>query len=140
MGYSAHATGVSNDVSSVARHCTACDRVHAAYCSTKRGTHQQSFLQLGLDVCGPFETTARGHKYTIVAVKNVFKILWKIHFLKYTLLMPLTDKHAVQTSFAFEHHILGRYRACADVVTDQGTVRPAPGHICEVCRFRDGWE
>lgn len=43
------------------------------------------------------------------------------HFSKYTLLVPLTDKHAAQTSFPFEHHVLGQYGACAEVVTDQSS-------------------
>lgn len=43
------------------------------------------------------------------------------HFFKFTLLIPLLDKHVAQTSFAFEQHVLGRYGACTEVVTDQSS-------------------
>ena len=35
--------------------------------------------------------------------------------------MPIPDKHSSTTAFAFLHNVLGRYGACAEVLTDQGT-------------------
>ena len=108
--------GVADEVSSVIRHCAACDRVNSTFTARSADLHPLPicglFYRWGVDLCGPFDPTARGNKYVMVAVE---------HFSKYTLLIPLTDKHAAQTSFAFEHHVLGRYGACAEVVTDQGS-------------------
>jgi len=109
-------SGIADDVGSVVRHCSACDRVNSTFTARSGILHPLPigglFYRWGVDLCGPFETTERGHKYVMVAVE---------HFSKYTLLIPLMDKHATQTAFAFEHHVLGRYGACAEVVTDQGS-------------------
>jgi len=35
--------------------------------------------------------------------------------------VPTPTKEARDTSYAFLHHVLGKYAACAEVVTDQGT-------------------
>ena len=43
------------------------------------------------------------------------------HFSKHIELIPLPDKEASTTAAAFLQHILGRFGACAEVVTDQGT-------------------
>ena len=108
--------GMTEDVSSVVRHCAACDRVNSTF--TVQPTELNPlpigglFYRWGVDLCGPFDQTERGHKYVMVAVE---------HFSKYVILVPLADKHAAQTAFAFEHHVLGRYGACAEVVTDQGS-------------------
>lgn len=40
---------------------------------------------LGVDLCGLFKTTDRGHKSVMIAIDR---------FSTYTLLVPLTDKHA----------------------------------------------
>jgi transposase InsO family protein len=43
------------------------------------------------------------------------------HFSKVLVLEPLPSKEAKHTCYAFEHGVLGRFGACAEVVTDQGT-------------------
>jgi uncharacterized Zn finger protein (UPF0148 family) len=43
------------------------------------------------------------------------------HFSKHVELIPLPDKEASTTAAAFLQHVLGRFGACAEVVTDQGT-------------------
>ncbi|GIL92187.1 hypothetical protein Vretifemale_19732, partial [Volvox reticuliferus] len=108
--------GMAEDVATVVRHCAACDRVNTTF-SAQAPTLSSLpvcglFYRWGVDLCGPFCKTARGHTYVMVCVE---------HFSKYVVLIPLPDKHAEQTAFAFQQQVLGRYGACAEVCTDQGS-------------------
>ena len=75
--------GMTEDVSSVVRHCAACDRVNSTF--TVQPTELNPlpigglFYRWGVDLCGPFDQTERGHKYVMVAVE---------HFSKYVILCP----------------------------------------------------
>ncbi|PNH10576.1 Retrovirus-related Pol polyprotein from transposon [Tetrabaena socialis] len=109
-------SGISQDVTSVVRHCGACDRVNASFTAQTAELNPLPlaglFYRWGVDLCGPFNRTARGNTYVMVLIE---------HFSKYVLLVPIPDKHADQTAFVFLHHVLGRYGACAEVCTDQGS-------------------
>jgi hypothetical protein len=70
------------------------------------------FYRWGVDLCGPFPETSRGYQYVFIAIE---------HFSKVVVLEPMTTKEAKNTCYAFEHGVLGRFGACAEVVTDQGT-------------------
>ncbi|EFJ48675.1 hypothetical protein VOLCADRAFT_117582 [Volvox carteri f. nagariensis] len=108
--------GMHDDVASVVRHCAACDRVNTSFSARALELNPLPisglFYRWGVDLCGPFKKTPRGFTYVMICVE---------HFSKYVVLIPLPDKHAEQTAFAFQHHILGRYGACAEVCTDQGS-------------------
>ncbi|PNW79026.1 hypothetical protein CHLRE_09g398141v5 [Chlamydomonas reinhardtii] len=108
--------GISDDVRSAVKHCEACDRAKASY----NGQQQELrplpigglFYRWGVDLCGPFNETKHGNKYVMVCVE---------HFSKFVLFLPIPSKHAHDTAFAFQHHVLGVYGACAEVCTDQGS-------------------
>ena len=107
---------ISNDVETVLKHCEACSRVNATFGSRNPQLTPLPigglFYRWGVDLCGPFQPTQRGHRYVMICIE---------HFSKYVSLVPLTDKEASCTSFAFRQHVLGLYGACAEVVTDQGS-------------------
>lgn len=58
------------------------------------------------------EKTKGSYKYAMLEVG---------HLSSYVIFVPLPDKHAGQTDFAFEHHVFGCYKACAEVVIDEGS-------------------
>ncbi len=70
------------------------------------------FYRWGVDLCGSFTKTARGHCYVMVCVE---------YCSRYAVFVPLTSKGAKHTAFAFLHHVLGRFGAPAEVCTDQGS-------------------
>ncbi|GIL49142.1 hypothetical protein Vafri_5618 [Volvox africanus] len=108
--------GMAEDVAMVIRHCVACDRINATFTAQAPTLNSLPvcglFYRWGVDLCGPFNKTTRGYTYVMVCVE---------HFSCYIILVPLPDKHAEQTAFAFQHHVLGRYGACAEVCSDQGS-------------------
>ena len=70
------------------------------------------FYRWHADGCGPFPESRRGNRYIQVFVES---------YCKQAELVPTPTKEARDTSYAFLHHVLGKYAACAEVVTDQGT-------------------
>jgi site-specific DNA-cytosine methylase len=108
--------GMYKDVSAVVRSCAVCDRVRASFNATPMELSplpiEGLFYRWGVDLCGPFPATARGNTYVMVMVE---------YFSKTIELAPLKAKEAVNTRAAFLDCVLGRYGACAEVVTDQGT-------------------
>lgn len=109
--------GLQADVAAVVRSCKECSRVHAAFGSAQPATLHSlpvrgMFYRWGVDLCGPFTKTPRGHQYIMVAVE---------HYSKQIEAVPITDKRAATTAYAFAHQVLGRYGACAEVVHDNGT-------------------
>ncbi|GIL83832.1 hypothetical protein Vretifemale_12544, partial [Volvox reticuliferus] len=108
--------GMSEDVAAVVRHCSACDRVSASFNSRAPELNPLPisglFYRWGVDLCGPFDRTSRGNVYTMICIE---------HFSKYVVMIPLPDKQAEHTAFAFQQHVLGRYGACAEVCSDQGS-------------------
>ena len=98
------------------RNCTACSRSKTHF---RQGRTQLQplpirglFYRWGIDFCGPFPPTAKGNKYIIVAVD---------HFSKWAEFMAVPDKSAKTTSDALLDHILARFGALGEVITDQGS-------------------
>lgn len=96
-------SGITEDVKSVVRPCTACDEVNGNF-TAQQGERNPLpisglFYRWSVDVYRPCETTARGYECVIVAVE---------YFSKYIILVPPTDKDVVQTSFTFKFHVLRR--------------------------------
>ncbi|GIL75217.1 hypothetical protein Vretifemale_5053, partial [Volvox reticuliferus] len=100
--------GMSEDVAAVV--VTACDRVSASFNNRTPELNPLPisglFYRWGVDLCGPFNRTTRGSVYTMICIE---------HFSKYVIMIPLPDKQAEHTAFAFQQHVLGRYGACAEV-------------------------
>ena len=108
--------GLYRDVVNLVKHCEHCDRVNTSFSAPSPDLHplpvQGLFYRWGVDLCGPFARTNSGNVYVMICVE---------HFSKYAVFVPLPDKEADHTASAFLHHILGRYGACAEVCTDQGS-------------------
>jgi hypothetical protein len=108
--------GLQADVTRVVSGCKECSRVRAAFGSAQPAELHSlpimgMFYRWGVDLCGPFPRTARGNQYIMVAVE---------HYSKHIEAVPIPDKRASTTAYAFAHHVLGRYGACAEVVHDNG--------------------
>ncbi|KAJ9504506.1 hypothetical protein QJQ45_030417 [Haematococcus lacustris] len=108
--------GLAADAQAVVARCTACDRVKAAFNAKSPELHslpiRALFYRWGVDLCGPFIPSRSGHKYIMVCIE---------HLSKWVEIIPIPNKEAATTASAFAHHVLGRYGACAEVVTDGGT-------------------
>ena len=108
--------GIWKDVTNAVNNCKVCDRVKASFNASHSELHPLPIMGLfyrwGVDLCGPFPETKRGHKYVMVMVE---------HYSKTLVIEPLVSKEAKHTAYAFEHGVLGRFGACAEVVTDQGS-------------------
>jgi hypothetical protein len=96
--------------------CTVCQQAKARFTSN---TTQLSplpieplFYRWGVDLAGPFPTTTQGNKYIMVCIE---------HLSKWIEAVPIPDKTAATVAYAFNLHVLGRFGACAEVLTDQGT-------------------
>jgi hypothetical protein len=113
--------GMYRDVENFVRHCEHCDRVNTSFATPQPDLHplpvQGLFYRWGVDLCGPLPATKTGNVYVMICVE---------HFSKYTVLVPLPDKEAGTTSFAYLHHVLGRFGASAEVCTDGGTEWKGP--------------
>jgi transposase InsO family protein len=109
--------GLTRHVRQMVAHCEVCDRVRASF-----NVHHPVlsplpigglFYRWGVDLCGPFvKTKSTNYTYIMIAIE---------HFSKHIEMIPLKDKSASTTAAAFLSHVLGRFGACAEVVTDQGT-------------------
>jgi hypothetical protein len=109
-------SGIQADVTRIINQCAVCDRTKVAFNRPQASLNslpiEGLFYRWGVDLCGPFPDTMRGHRYVMICVE---------HFSKVVVLEPLPSKEAKHTCYAFEHGVLGRFGACAEVVTDQGT-------------------
>ena len=108
--------GLDDDVSKCVKECEACARSSRATFSTQTGALQPLPIEgmsyrWGMDLCGPFDTTGHGNRFIMVAIE---------HFSKWVELIPLPNKEASSTAYAFLHNVIGRFGAMAEVVTDQG--------------------
>ena len=63
------------------------------------------------DLAGPLPVTQSNNTYLFIAIE---------HFSKTIVVAAIPDKSAAHTSTAFLANVLGRFGACAEVVTDQG--------------------
>ena len=63
-------------------------------------------------MAGPIKPEShRGHEYIMIAIE---------HFSKWMVAVPIPDKTADSVAYAFLHHVLARFGACAEVLTDNG--------------------
>jgi hypothetical protein len=107
--------GLWADVAAELSKCGVCERVRSTFSTTQPTLQPLPISGLmyrwGVDLCGPFEATARGNLYTMVAVE---------HYSKHLELIPLPNKEPATTAAAFAAAVLGRYGSPAEVLTDRG--------------------
>lgn len=108
--------GLYEDVDSCIRACLPCSQINRVAFNSLQPVLQPlpimgMFYRWHVDLCGPFPATARGHKYIMVMVEA---------YSKHAELVPITSKLPGVTKYAFEHNVLGRFGACAEITTDQG--------------------
>ena len=107
--------GMSLDVDKVIDTCKICSRINISF----NATHPTMmsipihgmFYRWGCDLC-TLPTSDAGYSYILVCIE---------YFSKWVELIPLKSKEASETAAAFMSHVLGRYGAPAEVLTDQGT-------------------
>lgn len=104
-----------DDVSAALKNCAACGITKATFNTPSATLTPLPILGLGfrwsIDLCGPFVSTVRGNQYVMVAIEN---------FSKFVVFIPLPNKEAATTAFAFMQSILGQHGAPAEVLTDKG--------------------
>ena len=114
-------SGIMKDVAIEVSMCEVCNRTKAAFNSMQPTLHPLPicgmFYRWHVDLCGPFPRTTRGHVYVMIGLES---------YTKATISEALPNKEAFSTTYAFEHGVLSRYGACAEVVTDQGTEFQGP--------------
>jgi hypothetical protein len=108
--------GLAAGVQELVSRCVVCDRIKATFNHVSASLQPLSiggmFYRWGCDLAGPFPTTARGNQFVMIMVE---------YFSKHIEVVPLPDKRASTTAAAFASHVLGRFGASAEVVTDGGT-------------------
>jgi hypothetical protein len=107
--------GILADVSKVVGQCAICDRQRAQFDQPTQElqplTISGLFFRWGVDTSGPYAVTRRGNRYIMHAVEYFSALL---------ILEPMPSKEAKETAYAFQHGVLERFGACAEVVTDNG--------------------
>ncbi|PNH01983.1 Retrovirus-related Pol polyprotein from transposon, partial [Tetrabaena socialis] len=108
--------GMAKDVAVVVSECKVCDRANTSGNVRPEALSPLPvlgpFYRWGVDLAGPLPPTAQGHRYVMIAIE---------HFSKHIELVPLRDKTAACVAHAFLQHVLARFSAPAEVLTDQGT-------------------
>lgn len=106
---------LGSDADRVVKQCELCHRVRASFKAHSPVLHPLPiaglFYRWGVDLCGPFAKTQHGHAYIMVMIE---------HYSKTLVLVPIQGKKPEQTRAAFLTHVLARYGACAEVLTDGG--------------------
>ncbi len=108
--------GMSTQVREHVRNCPECDRSKATF--NVRTPQLQPlpiggmFYRWGVDLFGPVEVSKYGNRYVMVAIE---------HYGKHIELVPIPSKKAIHTRHAFLQHVLSKFGACAEVITDGGT-------------------
>ena len=124
--------GIAKDVIQVVGSCEVCDRTRVAFNAQAANLNPLPisglFYRWGIDLCGPFPASRHGNVYVMIAVE---------HYSRTLVLIPLPSKEAKHTCFAFEHAVLSRFGACAEVVTDQGTEFLGEFQACMARNFID---
>jgi hypothetical protein len=106
---------LNQDTITVVRSCTTCSQVKATF--NAQSPHLQPLPISGylyrwhVDLMGPFERSNLGNTYVMICIEA---------FTKWAEVIPIPSKQAEQTRQAFLLHVLSRYSAPAEVVTDQG--------------------
>jgi hypothetical protein len=108
--------GLHRDVYRLVKACQLCRRVNATFSARPDSLQplpvKGLFYRWGVDLVGPVQRSTSGNVYCLIAIE---------HLSKHIELVPLPDKEAATTAQAFLAHVLSRFGACAEVVTDRGS-------------------
>lgn len=116
-------SGMEDDVVRVLKACPHCQQLNTQF--TARPTALQPLpiegylYRWSCDLAGPLPLTKAGNRYVFIAIE---------HFSKHIEVAAIPNKEAATTSAVFLAQVLGRFGACAEVVTDQGTEWQAEFH------------
>jgi hypothetical protein len=101
--------------SNVVAQCVVCDCVRAPFNAPMLHLQPLPIMGLGyrwsLDFAGPLLVTRRHNKFVLVMIE---------HFSKWIELVALPDKFSEGTAYSFLDHVLSRFGAPTEVLTDQG--------------------
>lgn len=104
------------EVKTYIKGCEPCDKVRAAFTQRERQLHplviRGLFFRWNVDLAGELPKTRRGNKYVLIMVE---------HFSKWIELIPIPDRQSETIARAFLVHVLCRFGAPAEVVSDGGT-------------------
>lgn len=109
--------GMLADTAAVVNKCEHCSRVAASFNQRGNRIELQSIpiSSLGfrwhVDLAGPFPDSKCGNRYIMVAVEA---------FSKWLEVVPIPNKEAATVAHAFLHHVLARFAAPGQVVSDNG--------------------
>lgn len=107
--------GLQDTVKEVVKNCAPCGRVKAGFNGPSPILHplpiEGLFYRWGVDLFGPFDTSNRGNVIVMVCVE---------HYSKWVEVVALPNRAAATCAAAFRQAVLGRFGACAEVITDQG--------------------
>jgi len=91
-------------------------RVEADFTITRETLLSIPISSLGfrwhVDLAGPFPESNRGHTFIMIAVEA---------FTKHLEVVPIPNKEAATVAYAFLHHVIAKFGAAGQVVTDAGT-------------------
>ena len=108
--------GMLADTAAGLKQCQHCSRVRASFNSRSEQLQPIPISSMGfrwhVDLAGPFPETKRGSRYVMVAVEAFSKVLEAV---------PIPNKEPSSVAYAFLQHVLARYAAPGQVVTDNGT-------------------
>ena len=108
--------GLLADVANFVSKCQLCSRVRSSFNAVHPTLHPLPicgmFYRVGVDLAGPFNKTKRGAVYVMIVIE---------HYSKHLDVIPLPNKEAHTTAAAFAQHVLGKYGANAEVLTDRGS-------------------
>ena len=104
-----------SDVDAVLGVCVECKRRQTAFTADDPELHPLPILGLcyrwSVDLC-KLPKTSWGFERVMICVE---------HLSRYLILIPLLDKSARETAFAFLLHVVGIFGVCAELITDNGT-------------------
>lgn len=108
--------GLHADVAKFVAKCKLCSRVRSSF-NAVQPTLQPlpicgMFYRVGVDLAGPFNRTKLGSLFVMIVIE---------HFSKYLDVIPIPNKEAFTTAATFAQHVLGKYGATAEVLTDRGS-------------------
>jgi len=107
--------GMLADVRSVINRCQHCSRVRAFFSDKQEQLQSIPISSMGfrwhVDLAGPLPISKRGSRFVMVAIEA---------FSKYLVAVPIPNKEPETVAFAFLQHVLSRFAAPGQVVSDNG--------------------
>jgi site-specific DNA-cytosine methylase len=108
--------GLLADVEHLVGNCEFCSRVDANFTAKPQELKSIPISSLAfrwhVDLAGPFPKSNRDNTYIMIAIEA---------FTKHLEVVPILNKEAATVAYAFLHHVIARFGAAGQVVTDAGT-------------------